>query len=42
MSTIQNLISEGALVLYHDYRSGSAYDFSGNSNISAVIVMTAL
>jgi hypothetical protein len=31
-NVIQNLISEGALVLYHDYRSGSAYDWSGNSN----------
>jgi hypothetical protein len=32
MSTISNLISEGALVLYHDYRNGTAYDLSGNSN----------
>jgi hypothetical protein len=37
MSTIQNLISEGALVLYHDYRSGSAYDWSGNSNTGTLI-----
>jgi len=32
MSIIQDLIDEGALVLYHDYRSGSLRDWSGNGN----------
>lgn len=36
MGIIQNLIDEGALVLYHDYRSGSAYDFSGHGNSGAL------
>jgi hypothetical protein len=32
MSIISNLKNSGALVLYHDYRNGTAYDLSGNSN----------
>ena len=32
MSIISRLIGEGVVVLYHDYRSGSAKDISGNGN----------
>ena len=32
---IQKLISDGDLIMYHDYRSGSAHDWSGNSNDGA-------
>lgn len=28
----QQLIRDGSLVLYHDYRSGTAYDWSGHGN----------
>lgn len=31
-STIQSLIDEGVLVLYHDYRAGHMQDLSGNGN----------
>ena len=32
MSLIQQLIREGSLVLWHDYRSGCAHDWTNNDN----------
>ena len=31
-TTLQALLREGVIKLLHDYRSGSAYDWSGNGN----------
>ena len=37
MSTLQQLKRAGSIALWHDYRSGHAYDFSGNNNHGTLV-----